>query len=142
VAKTKRKRRTQAEMAKVRETAEKSGQLMEKIKNGEIDDKALLMESLPREIKTKIVYVKEPYQVIKEVRIINENQGTDKSVSEIVREEVGKVNAWEYKMIAMNQFGIKEMHKLGKEGWHYAFDLDPTITTAVKVTTFVFQRAR
>lgn len=129
-------------MAKVREAAKKSGQLMEKIKNGEIDDKALLMESLPREIKTKIVYVKEPYEVIKEVRIITDAQGTEKTVTEIILEEIGKVKVWEYKNIPINEFSVKDLKKLGQDGWRYAFDLTPAVTHSVKVTTLVFQRAR
>ena len=138
----KRKRRTQAEMAKARDLETKNGKLREKVKNGELDDRALLMENLPKEEKTKIVYVKEPYPVIQEVRVLTDAQGTKKTVTEIVREEVGKVKIWEYKSIPINTFSVKDLPKLGKEGWKYAFDLSPEITHSVKVTTLIFQRPK
>ncbi len=128
-------------MQAARDDAKETGKVKEKLENGELSKKDLLTAALPKEIKKEYVYIDKEVQVIKEVRIINENQGTEKSVSEIVREEVGKVKSWEYKMIPMDKFSVKELHKLGKAGWKYVFDLDPTITTAVKLTTFVFQRA-
>jgi hypothetical protein len=137
----KRKRRTRAEMQAAKDAQKTNGKVKEKLENGELSDKQLLIAGLPKEVKKEYVYVDKEVPVIKEVRIINENQGTEKSVSEIVREEVGKVKSWEYKMIPMNQFNIKELHKLGKAGWQYVFDLDPQVTSSVKVTTFVFQRA-
>lgn len=137
----KRKRRTRAEMQVMRDAEKTNEKVKEKLENGELSDKQLLTAGLPKEIKKEYVYIDKEVPVVKEVRIINENQGTEKSISEIVREEVGKVKAWEYKMIPMNKFNVKELHKLGKEGWKYAFDLDPILTSSVTITTFVFQRA-
>ena len=137
----KRKRRTRAEMQVARDAEKTNKKVKEKLENGELSDKQLLISALPKEVKKEYVYIDKEVPVIKEVRIINENQGTEKSVTEIIREEVGKVRCWEYKMIPMNQFSVKELHKLGKDGWKYAFDLNPQLTTSVKITTFVFQRA-
>jgi len=129
-------------MQAAKDSEKTNGKLATKLENGDINKKELLMAGLPLEKPKEYVYIDKDVPVVKEVRIINEKQGTNKTVSEIVREEVGKVKAWEYKHIPISQFSVKELDKMGKEGWRYAFDLSPQLTSAVKTLTFVFQRAK
>lgn len=142
MAEQKRKRRSRAEMQVARDAQKTNGQISEKYKTGQISAKELLTASLPKIEKTKVVYIDKEIPIIKEVRIINDAQGTEKSVTEIIREEIGKIKIWEYKMIPVNEFCVKDLKKLGKEGWRYAFDISPEVSHAFKVTTLFFQRAK
>ncbi len=129
-------------MQVARDAQKTNGQISEKFKTGQISAKELLTASLPKIEKTKVVYIDKEIPIIKEVRIINDAQGTEKSVTEIIREEIGKIKIWEYKMIPVNEFCVKDLNKLGKEGWRYAFDISPEVSHAFKVTTLFFQRAK
>lgn len=129
-------------MQVARDAQKTNGQISEKYKTGQISAKELLTASLPKIEKTKVVYIDKEIPIIKEVRIINDAQGTEKSVTEIIREEIGKIKIWEYKMIPVNEFCVKDLKKLGKEGWRYAFDISPEVSHAFKVTTLFFQRAK
>jgi len=139
---TTRKRRTKAEMQAAKEAQETNGKVKEKFENGELSDKELLLSSLPKQKEKEFVYVDREVPVIKEVRILKDNQGTELSITDIVRQELNLVNCWEYMNIPLNEFSIKELTRLGKEGWKFAFDLTPDITTSVKVTTLIFQRPK
>lgn len=129
-------------MQAAREAQETNGKVKEKFENGEISDKDLLLSSLPKQKEKEFVYVDREVPVIKEVRILKDKQGTELSVTDIVRQELDLVNCWEFMNIPLNEFSIKELTRLGKEGWKFAFDLTPDVTSAVKVTTLVFQRPK
>lgn len=129
-------------MQVARDAKETNEKVIEKLENGQLSKQELLSSSLPKIVKTKVVYVDKEIPVIKEIRIIKDNQGTEKSVTEIVREEVGKVKIWEYKMIPINEFCVKDLKALGKAGWRYAFDISPEVSHAFKITNLVFQRAK
>lgn len=136
----KRKRRTKAEMAALQEVTNKNGKIREKIEKGEISDAELILSAIPKVKEKEYVYLDKEVPVIKELRILKDNQGTEMSVTEIVKAELDTISLWEYKNIPINEFSVKDLPKLGKDGWKYAFDLSPTVTTSVKVTTLIFQR--
>lgn len=140
MAKQKRKRRTKAEMQAAREAQKENGKVKEKFENGELSDRELLLSSLPKQKEKEVVYVDKEVPVIKEVRILKDKQGTEMSVTDIIKQEIDKVRIWEYMNIPINEFSVKDLPKLGKEGWKFAFDISPEISHAVKVTTLVFQR--
>lgn len=135
-----RKRRTKAEMAAVQEAQEHNEKVKEKVENGEISDKELILSALPKQKEKEFVYIDKEVPIIKEVRILKDKQGTELSVTEIVKQELDLVNVWEYKNVPVNEINMAELKRLGKEGWKFAFDLTPAITTSVKVTTLIFQR--
>jgi hypothetical protein len=136
----KRKRRTKAEMAALKEAQETNGKVVEKVENGEIDTKDLIFAALPKEKNKEYVYIDKEVPVIKELRILKDKQGTELSVTEIIKQELDLVNAWEYKNVPINEINLPELKRLGKEGWKFAFDLSPDVTTAVKIITLIFQR--
>lgn len=127
-------------MQAAREAQEKNRKIKEKVEKGQLSAKELLDSSLPKQVHKEIIYVDKEVPVIQEVRILKDTQGTEMSVTDIIRQEIDKVRIWEYKQIPINEFSVKDLAKLGKEGWKFAFDLTPEITHSVKVTTLVFQR--
>lgn len=139
---TKRKRRTRAEMQEVREAVEHNNKIKDKVEKGVIDTEELLLSSLPKLKEKEFVYVDRPVQVIKEVRILKDKQGTELSVTDIIKQELDLVQLWEYKQIPVNEFSVKDLSNLGKDGWKFAFELSPGVSPAFKVMTLVFQRAK
>ena len=139
---TKRKRRTRAEMQEAREAAEQNGKLKEKVENGIVDTKQLLLSSLPPQKEKEFVYVNKEVPVVKEVRILKDKQGTELSVTDIVKQELDLVKAWEYKTIPVNEFSVSDLGKLGKDGWKFAFEINPSISHSIKVMTLIFQRPK
>lgn len=129
-------------MQAAREAQEKNGKLAEKVKNGEISAKELLGASLPKQVQKEVVYVDVEVPVIKEVRVINSTEGTDLTVEEIIRKELDLVRVWEFQNIPITEMSVEKLRALGKAGWKFAFEVGPEISTAYKVTTFVFQRAK
>ena len=102
----------------------------------------MLISSLPPQREKEFVYINKEVPVVKEVRIIKDKQGTELSVTDIVRQELDLVSIWEYKQIPINEFSVKDLSHLGKDGWKFAFELSPAISQAIKVTTLVFQRPK
>jgi len=127
-------------MQAARDAQQQNGKITEKVKNGQLSEKDLLLAALPKEKEKEIVYVKDPYPVIQEVRILKDKQGTEMSVTEIVQQELGLVKAWEYMNVTITDMNVKKLRDLGKLGWRFAFDIGPEVSQAYKVTTFVFQR--
>jgi hypothetical protein len=59
-------------------------------------------------------------ETIKEIRILGMN-GIEKTVSELISEEIGDAS-WEWKEIPLDSsFKISMLQDLGKEGWKFAF---------------------
>jgi len=139
---SKRKRRTRAEMQEARENTENNIKLKDKVEKGVIDTEELLLSSLPKLKEKEFVYVDRPVQVIKEVRILKDKQGTELSVTDIIKQELDLVQLWEYKQIPVNEFSVKDLSNLGKDGWKFAFELSPGISPAIKVMTLIFQRPK
>lgn len=129
-------------MQAVKTAQDKTGKLKEKIENGELSDKELLLSSLPKQKDKEIVYVKEPYPVVQEVRILKDKQGTELSVSDIVKHELDLVKSWEYMNIPINEMNVAKLRDLGNLGWKFAFDIGPEVSSSYKTTTFVFQRPK
>lgn len=129
-------------MQAVKEAQETNEKVKEKFENGELSDKELLLSSLPKQKEKEYVYVDREVPVIKEVRILKDNQGTELSITDIVKQELNLVHCWEYMNIPLNEFSIKDLTRLGKEGWKFAFDLTPDVVPSVKVTTLIFQRPK
>lgn len=127
-------------MAAAREAQETNGKVKEKFENGEINDKELLMSALPKQKEKEYVYVDREVPVIKEVRVLKDKQGTELSITEIVRQELDLVKSWEYMDVPINQMSVGKLKELGKNGWKFAFDVSPDVSSAYKVTTFIFQR--
>lgn len=138
----KRKRRTKAEMESVEIEKKKSDKISEKIEKGELTDKEIILDALPKQKEKEYIYIDKPVEVIKEVRILKEREGTEMSITDIVKKELDHVNIWEYKNVPINEFSIKDLTTLGKEGWKYAFDISPSVSNSVKITTLIFQRAK
>ena len=129
-------------MQEAREAAEQNGKLKEKVESGDVDAKELLKSSLPAQKEKEFIYIDREVPVIKEVRILKDKQGTELSITEIIKQELDIVSAWEYKHIPINEFSIKDLPHLGKDGWKFAFELSPAISQAIKVTTLIFQRPK
>ena len=59
--------------------------------------------------------------VIKEIRILSEKDGRERTVKEILEEEIGKCN-WEWKHVPLDdKFKVTILNTLGKQGWRFAF---------------------
>ena len=59
--------------------------------------------------------------VIKEVRILTESTGRERTVKEILEEEIGKCK-WEWKHVPMDsKFKVNMLDAFGKQGWRFAF---------------------
>jgi len=137
-----RKRRTKAEMEAAKEYENNSKEKTEEVENVEEKKKIFLKDDLPKPIKKEYVELKVPYPVIQEVRVLTNTQGTEKTIVEIVREELDKVKIWEFKTIPLSGFSVKNLDPLGKDGWKFVFDLSPDICPSVKENTLVFQRPK
>tara|TARA_Y100000034_G_scaffold119927_1_gene162218 strand:+ start:1796 stop:2326 length:531 start_codon:yes stop_codon:yes gene_type:complete len=61
--------------------------------------------------------VEKEVPVIKEVRILNGTKGSEKTVQELLNQELNKCT-WEWKELKMdNNFRATDMKELGKRGW-------------------------
>ena len=129
-------------MQAAREAQEKNGKIREKVENGELSDRDLLLSSLPKQKEKEIVYVPEPYPVVKEVRILKDKQGTEMSVTDIIKQELDLVRAWEFMNVPISEMSVGKLRDLGNIGWKFAFDIGPEMSHAYKTTTFVFQRPK
>ena len=70
--------------------------------------------------KDKIIEVPVEVPTIKEVRILNGTKKTQKTVEEIMKEELQKCK-WEWKELKMDKnFDFKKLQKLGEQGWKHA----------------------
>jgi len=59
--------------------------------------------------------------VIKEVRILHEKDGRERTVKDIMEEEIGKCK-YEWKRLPMDKsFKVTMLDTLGKQGWRFAF---------------------
>jgi len=87
--------------------------------------------------------VEKEVPVVKEVRILNGTKKTDRSVSEIMNEELNKCS-WEWKNIKMDgNFSVKMLDELGKKGWKFAFITEWSLIDSSKKNkpnTISFQR--
>jgi hypothetical protein len=84
-------------------------------------------ETVDHEYKTIYKYkdhervIEKEVPVVKEVRILNGTKKTEKTVDEILSEELGKC-VWEWKTVKMdNKFRVGMLDELGKKGWKFAF---------------------
>lgn len=134
----KRKRRTKAELEEIK----KQKTIKEKVKEGEIDEKELLLSALPKQKEKEFVYIDKPVPVIKEVRILKDTEGTELTISQIIRQELDIVDAWEYLTIPINQIDTNKLKELGNNGWKFAFDISPEEVPVCKITKLIFQRPR
>jgi len=134
----KRKRRTKAEI----EAQKGQEKLKEKIKKGEIDQKELLLSSLPKQQEKEIIYIDKPMPVIKEVRIVKDNQNTEMTVTEIIKQELDIVDIWEFLEVPINQINTAKLKELGNKGWKFAFDISPDISPTCKETKLIFQKPK
>jgi hypothetical protein len=87
--------------------------------------------------------VEKEIPVIKEVRILNSTEGTEKTVQEIMNLELRKCT-WEWMQLPIKDFTVAQLKKLGKEGWHMAFTHNPKdhIPSSTKGEQLCFQRPR
>jgi len=129
-------------MQALRDAQDKNGKIKEKVENGELSDKDLLLSSLPKQKEKEIVYIPEPYPVVKEVRILKDNQGTELSVTDIIKHELDLVRVWEYMNVPISEMSVGKLRDLGNLGWKFAFDIGPITSNSYKTTTFVFQRPK
>lgn len=134
----KRKRRTKAELAEIK----KQKTIKEKVKEGEIDEKELLLSALPKQKEKEFVYIDKPVPVIKEVRILKDTEGTELTIPQIIRQELDVVDVWEYLTIPINQINTNKLKELGDNGWKFAFDISPEEVPACKITKLIFQRPK
>lgn len=82
--------------------------------------------------------------VIKEIRILNESTGRERTVKEILDEEIGKCK-WEWKHIPLdNKFKVTMLGTLGKQGWRFAFMINWKIVdpNSKKLDELCFQRMK
>lgn len=94
-------------------------------------------ETVEKEVEVKI-------PVIKEVRILNGTKKTEKTVQEIMKQELDKCS-WEWKRVPMdNNFRATDLNKYGKQGWKFCFIFDPKISSpgTTKPEVICFQRPK
>ena len=82
--------------------------------------------------------------VIKEVRILNGLKKTEKTVQQIMSEELEKC-IWEWKHVTLDKkFKVKDLDTYGKQGWKFAFIHSPSTTNpkSTKPDIVCFQRPK
>ena len=83
--------------------------------------------------------------VIKEVRVLSEKDGRERTVKQIIEEELGLNVKWEWLHIDLdNKFKVSQLNTLGKQGWKFAFmtDWKTIYPNTKKVDQLCFQRVK
>ena len=112
--KIKRKKRKTKKYARIKTSLE----LIDATKKGR--------EGLPTRtvFKDRIVEKKVEVPTIKEVRILNGTKSTDKTVQELLQQELNKCK-WEWKEVKETDFqGISQLTCLGNKGWKFTHEID------------------
>ena len=141
-------KRADDEKAKAKPKRKSTKKYIGTVTSGElIDATERGREGLPTRYVYKDKLVEKPVEVevIKEVRILNGTQDTQKTVQQIMQEELNKCT-WEWKEIEETSFiGLDQLTELGKQGWKYAYDMDWKIIKPEwkdKPRTLYFQRPK
>jgi len=87
--------------------------------NVDISDDGVVKTVFKTRQTTVEKFIEKP--VIKEVRILSEKDGRERTVKEILEEEIGKCK-YEWKRLPMDKsFKVTMLDTLGKQGWKFAF---------------------